>query len=40
MTTFDTAADVTMAELAIESFFPADARTAELLTSEVIDGRA
>ena len=34
MTTFDTAADVTVAELAIESFFPADR-----ITSEVIDGR-
>jgi transcriptional regulator with XRE-family HTH domain len=39
MTTFDTAADVTVAELAIESFFPADARTAQRLTSQVIDGR-
>jgi transcriptional regulator with XRE-family HTH domain len=34
MTTFDTAADVTVAELAIESFFPADR-----ITSEVIDRR-
>ena len=31
MTTFDTAADVTVAELAIESFFPADARTVHYL---------
>jgi transcriptional regulator with XRE-family HTH domain len=31
MTTFDTAADVTLSELAIESFFPADARTAEVV---------
>jgi len=30
-TTFGTATDVTVAELAIESFFPADARTAEVL---------
>ena len=31
VTTFGTAVDVTVAELMIESFFPADARTAELL---------
>lgn len=30
-TTFGTAADVTLAELTVESFFPADARTEELL---------
>ena len=30
-TTFGTAVDVTVAELMIESFFPADARTAEVL---------
>ena len=30
-TVFGTAVDVTLAELAIEAFFPADARTAELL---------
>jgi transcriptional regulator with XRE-family HTH domain len=34
LTTFDTAADVTVAELGIESFFPADR-----ITSQVIDGR-
>ncbi len=28
---FGTASDVTLAELTIESFFPADARTAELV---------
>jgi transcriptional regulator with XRE-family HTH domain len=33
MTTFDTAADVTVAELAIESFFPADAETAAYVAS-------
>jgi transcriptional regulator with XRE-family HTH domain len=31
VTTFGTAVDITVEELAIESFFPADARTAELL---------
>jgi transcriptional regulator with XRE-family HTH domain len=31
VTTFGTAVDVTVAELSIESFFPADAATAELL---------
>ena len=30
-TTFGTAVDVTVAELMIESFFPADARTAKVL---------
>ena len=29
--TFGTAVDVTVSELVIESFFPADARTAEVL---------
>jgi hypothetical protein len=29
--TFGTAVDITMSELAIESFFPADAATAEVL---------
>ena len=31
ITTFGTAVDVTLSELSIESFFPADAQTAELL---------
>lgn len=31
MTTFGTAVDITVEELAIESFFPADAQTAEAL---------
>ena len=31
MTTFGTATDITVAELSIESFFPADAATAEAL---------
>ena len=31
VTTFGTAADVTLAELAIEAFFPADEATAEYL---------
>ena len=30
-TTFGTATDVTVSELAIESFFPADERTARVL---------
>ena len=30
-TAFDTATDITLAELSIESFFPADAATAEAL---------
>jgi transcriptional regulator with XRE-family HTH domain len=33
VTTFGTALDVTVSELSIESFFPADARTAEALRS-------
>ena len=32
-TIFGTPVDVTLAELAIESFFPADAATAEMLRS-------
>jgi hypothetical protein len=32
VTTFGTAIDVTLAELAIESFFPADAQTAAALS--------
>jgi hypothetical protein len=31
VTTFGTAVDVTLSELAIEAFFPADARTAETM---------
>ena len=31
VTTFGTALDVTVAELSIESFFPADAATAEIV---------
>jgi hypothetical protein len=31
ITTFGTPVDVTLAELALEAFFPADAATAELL---------
>jgi hypothetical protein len=32
--TFGTAVDITIAELAIESFFPADAATARVLQEE------
>jgi transcriptional regulator with XRE-family HTH domain len=39
MTTFDTAADVTVSELAIESFFPADAGTAHYLRGHRPVGR-
>ena len=35
VTTFGTAIDITVAELAIESFFPGDARTAEVLRARV-----
>ena len=31
VTTFGTAVDITVSELSIEAFFPADARTAERL---------
>ena len=31
ITTFGTAADVTVSELSVEAFFPADAQTAERL---------
>jgi hypothetical protein len=34
-TTFGTAVDVTLAELSIESFFPGDAQTAEVMRSLV-----
>jgi hypothetical protein len=33
VTTFGTAVDITVAELSIEAFFPADGRTAEALSS-------
>ena len=33
LTTFGTAADVTLAELALEAFYPADAETAAVLGS-------
>ena len=33
--TFGTAVDITVAELAIESFFPADAATAEVVRAYV-----
>jgi transcriptional regulator with XRE-family HTH domain len=36
--TFGTAVDVTVAELSIEAFFPADAQTAEALTQLLPDG--
>ena len=35
MTTFGTATDITLAELSIESFFPADAATAEAVRAFV-----
>jgi len=34
MTTFGTATDITVSELSIESFFPADARTAEAVRAQ------
>ena len=37
--TFGTPLDITVAELAIESFFPADEATAEILRSSVTSGR-
>jgi len=33
LTTFGTAADVTLAELAVEAFYPADAETAAVLAA-------
>ena len=33
VTTFGTAVDITVSELSIEAFFPADASTAEALTA-------
>jgi hypothetical protein len=39
VTTFGTAVDITVEELAIESFFPADARTAEALRRQASDGK-
>jgi hypothetical protein len=38
VTTFGTAADVTLAELAIEAFFPADDETAEVLRERAAAG--
>jgi transcriptional regulator with XRE-family HTH domain len=38
VTTFGTAVDITVAELSIEAFFPADARTAEALAAGVAVG--
>ncbi len=38
--TFGTAVDITLAELAIEAFFPADERTAQALTSALSASRA
>ena len=38
ITTFGTALDVTVAELSIEAFFPADARTAEALSDSAAIG--
>ena len=40
MTVFGTALDITVAELAIESFFPANARTASLVQARVDAERA
>ena len=35
ISTFGTAVDITVAELSIESFFPTDARTAEVMRAHV-----
>jgi hypothetical protein len=37
VTTFGTAVDITVSELSIEAFFPADAVTAEALRAEAMD---
>jgi hypothetical protein len=37
VTTFGTARDITLAELTIESFYPADAETAEALAKGVAE---
>jgi transcriptional regulator with XRE-family HTH domain len=37
VTTFGTAVDITVSELSIEAFFPADAVTAEALRAEAVD---
>ncbi len=37
VTTFGTAVDITVSELSIEAFFPADAETAEVLRAEAVD---
>ena len=39
MTTFGTATDITVSELSIESFFPADSATADLLRAAAGGGR-
>jgi hypothetical protein len=38
VTTFGTAVDITVSELSIEAFFPADPSTAEALTSAIAVG--
>ncbi|HEY2770969.1 MAG TPA: hypothetical protein VGI87_10385 [Solirubrobacteraceae bacterium] len=38
VTTFGTAFDVTLSELSIEAFFPADERTAETLQAQAATG--
>jgi hypothetical protein len=38
VTTFGTAVDITVSELSIEAFFPADSRTAEALSALVAVG--
>ncbi len=38
VTTFGTAVDITVAELSIEAFFPADPDTAERLAAVFADG--
>ena len=40
VTTFGTAVDITVSELSIEAFFPADAQTAEVLKAEAVDAAA
>ncbi len=40
VTTFGTAVDITVSELSIEAFFPADAATAEALRADAMDAAA
>ena len=40
ITTFGTAADVTVAELSLEAFFPADAHTEQVMRAALADGPA